>query len=253
MLRHLSPVFGLAFLLVGCTTSTSSESTTSLPVATTESPAPNAPATTEVSDDARAFLTEFLTTQLSEAAVSVSSIDCFVDEVIDSGMAEELDALGPEDAEARAAFLADFADLALGSDCLTDEELDSLSLASSVPSSFGDNAELDRLWTACSEAEFTACDLLLMVAGNETDYQDFGYTCGGLSSSLEWCAVQHGTEPDFELLRTECGEGEFGSCDLLWFYLFPEDEDFEFGATCGGRVEAIEIPCFHQFGQGFRP
>lgn len=173
--------------------------------------------------------------------------------MIDSGVPEELDALDRENTEATARFLADFFDV--GRDCLTDEELARLSSASVVPSSFGDNAELDRIWTSCSEGEFSSCDLLWVVSGSPTDYEVFGYTCGERSTEPgdNWCVDLYGSGPDFELLLTECGEGEFGSCDLLTSYLLPEDDDFEFGATCGERVEATDLQCFFQFGQGFRP
>jgi hypothetical protein len=253
--RHIWADFGLAFLVVGCTTSTTPQSTTSLPVTTTESSAPDVSSTTEVNDFARTFLEDFFTSQLTEAEISQSSIDCFVDEAIESGMAGEIDALDPEDAEAVGRFLTDFVDLTLGSGCLSHEESDRLSLASSIPSSFGDNAELDRLWTACSEGDFTSCDLLWIVSGSPTDYETFGYTCGERSTDPgdEWCVDLHGTGPDYQLLHTECEEGEFGSCDLLAWYSAQEDEDFEFGATCGGRVEATEIQCFFQFGEADRP
>ncbi len=67
MFRHIWMFFGLAFLVVGCTTSTTPQSTTSLPVMTTESSAPDVSSTTEVKDFAGTFLEDSFTSQLTEA------------------------------------------------------------------------------------------------------------------------------------------------------------------------------------------
>ncbi len=211
--------------------------------------------TTETSDGARAFFRDYFTTELTNAGISQSSIDCVVTEVVESDAVDALETVNfddPNDPEAVQA-LADFLNQLLGSDCLTDDELVALAPNQSIPSSFGDHAALDELWTRCEDGEFTACDLLLFVSGSPTDYERFGLTCGGRSAGDEPdpCVFQHGSGPDLDRLATQCREGEFGSCDLLAIY--PTDsESIELGATCGKRIEASEVACFFRFGTRLR-
>ncbi len=43
---------------------------------------------------------------------------------------------------------------------------------------YGDNAELDRLWDGCSAEEFDACDALYEQSPAGSEYEVFGWTCG---------------------------------------------------------------------------
>lgn len=52
---------------------------------------------------------------------------------------------------------------------------------------FGDNPELDRLWTACEEGDGNACDQLFEQSPLGSDYEDFGVSCGNRPDILD-CA-----------------------------------------------------------------
>jgi hypothetical protein len=56
--------------------------------------------------------------------------------------------------------------------------------------SFGDAPELDDLWVDCRSGVgdwAVACDLLFELAPPETEYREFGATCGGRLDTDEWC------------------------------------------------------------------
>lgn len=83
------------------------------------------------------------------------------------------------------------------------ETKDRLEVASTTPLSvpidevfptgftFGDNNELDRLWRSCERSVWADCDLLYELSDIGSDYELFGYTCGGLpfnpNPDTEWC------------------------------------------------------------------
>ena len=55
---------------------------------------------------------------------------------------------------------------------------------------FGDVPELDELWLACGSGIgrwAAACDLLFELAPDDTEYSDFGDTCGGRNDPSDWC------------------------------------------------------------------
>lgn len=55
---------------------------------------------------------------------------------------------------------------------------------------FGDVVELDELWLECASGvgEWAlACDLLFELAPPDTEYSEFGATCGGRIETDEWC------------------------------------------------------------------
>ncbi len=43
----------------------------------------------------------------------------------------------------------------------------------------GDDPELDALWVACGGGDADACDELYFTSEFDTDYETFGFTCGG--------------------------------------------------------------------------
>ena len=53
------------------------------------------------------------------------------------------------------------------------------------PESYGDDAELDRLWDACAAEDFGSCDVLLARSEPGSDYEVFAATCGERSEPLE--------------------------------------------------------------------
>jgi hypothetical protein len=56
---------------------------------------------------------------------------------------------------------------------------------SSEPDVFGDDRELDELWTACENADGVACDQLFESAPVGSSYEQFGVTCGGRPEILD--------------------------------------------------------------------
>ena len=57
---------------------------------------------------------------------------------------------------------------------------------------FGDALQLDALWLECASGEgewAIVCDLLYELAPGETEYSDFGDTCGGRNEPSDWCRV----------------------------------------------------------------
>lgn len=43
---------------------------------------------------------------------------------------------------------------------------------------YGDDPDLDRLWDACAAGSGKACDDLYLAAPLDSEYEEFGYTCG---------------------------------------------------------------------------
>lgn len=43
---------------------------------------------------------------------------------------------------------------------------------------YGDDPQLDALWDACAAGEGKACDDLYHAAPVDSEYEEFGYTCG---------------------------------------------------------------------------
>ena len=60
---------------------------------------------------------------------------------------------------------------------------------------FGDVVELDELWLECTSGVGNwaiACDLLFELAPLDTEYREFGATCGGRIETDEWCEDLYG-------------------------------------------------------------
>jgi hypothetical protein len=57
-----------------------------------------------------------------------------------------------------------------------------------------------------------------------------------------------GDDPNRDVLWDECADGNFGSCDVL-YYISPFGSEYEeFGDTCGGRIETSRL-CLVEFGE----
>ncbi|MFC7403554.1 hypothetical protein [Georgenia alba] len=112
------------------------------------------------------------------------------------------------------------------------------------PQAYGDDPELDALWDACEGGDGQACDELFSVAPVDSEYEEFGWTCGGRVSggSGGSCAVEMGDAPNtygddaaLDDLWDACEGGDGQACDDL-FYESPYDSEYEdFGWTCGER------------------
>lgn len=51
------------------------------------------------------------------------------------------------------------------------------------PARYGDSAELDALWDSCEAGSLADCDELYYVSGFDTEYEEFGNTCGGTTDA----------------------------------------------------------------------
>ena len=53
---------------------------------------------------------------------------------------------------------------------------------------YGDDAELDKLWDGCEAGEMQACDDLYLQSPFDSEYEAFGDTCGGRNEPSGFCA-----------------------------------------------------------------
>jgi hypothetical protein len=126
------------------------------------------------------------------------------------------------------------------------------------PFTYGDDPELDALWDACAEGSAEACDDLWAQSPVDSEYEDFGYSCGGVvpEGETEICsdvlgedppsgdgeAFTFGDDPQLDALWTACSDGDAEACDDL-FWDSPIDSEYEtFGDTCGYRFPEEDAP-----------
>ncbi len=135
------------------------------------------------------------------------------------------------------------------------------------PMSFGDDAALDDLYTACGEGDWQACDDLYRSAPPDSEYFEFADTCGGQWEAGTSTFCVEAMNPDseaapeeytnaeliyFEALKTACAAEDWAACDEL-YWESPGGSEYEtFGDTCGGRNEGLGY-CINEFGDGVDP
>lgn len=139
-------------------------------------------------------------------------------------------------------------------------------LTTEDPMSFGDDPELDALYTACGEGDWQACDDLYRSAPVDSDYFAYADTCGGQweAGTTTFCVeAMNEDEPEptdltnaeiiyFEALKGACAAEDWAACDDLYLES-PIGSDYEtFGDTCGGRNEGAGY-CINEFGDGIDP
>ncbi|MBM9434036.1 flagellar basal body-associated FliL family protein [Flaviflexus equikiangi] len=119
------------------------------------------------------------------------------------------------------------------------------------PARYGDSAELDALWDSCEAGSLADCDELYYVSGFDTEYEEFGNTCGGTtdaaygtcSSVSDESALSYGDDADLDVLWDSCEAGNFADCDELW-WSSPIGSEYEtFAESCGGRTEGAAGTC----------
>ena len=115
--------------------------------------------------------------------------------------------------------------------------------------SYGDDPELDALWDACEAEDWDACDDLYWDSPIDSEYEEFGDTCGNRTDGAQSCANEfapeinddaqgYGDDPALDALWDACEGGDTASCDDL-FWDSPLNSEYEdFGWTCGGRKPA---------------
>jgi len=132
---------------------------------------------------------------------------------------------------------------------------DPISAASPLPPT-GD-AELDALAQACQTGDLMACDMLFLQAPTESEYEEYGDTCGGRqdAGTEEYCALesgedqgtspaepveptppgQLGADPELDALASECYAGDMDACDELYDSSESASDYQVYGDTCAGR------------------
>jgi hypothetical protein len=120
------------------------------------------------------------------------------------------------------------------------------------PFTYGDDPELDALWDACEDGDPDACDDLWAEAPVDSEYEEFGYSCGGVvpEGETQVCsealgggsgeADTYGDDPTLDALWDACEDGDGQACDDLFFDSPVGSEYEEFGKTCGGRLEGLD-------------
>ncbi|MEJ5913223.1 hypothetical protein [Pseudokineococcus sp. 1T1Z-3] len=125
---------------------------------------------------------------------------------------------------------------------------------------YGDNPVLDAYWDDCEAGDGIACDDLYYSSGTGTEYEDFGWTCGGRlsgSAASGWCededlealapareGSRYGDDDVLDRLWDRCGEGDGVACDELYATAEPGSDYEDFGLTCGDRYSALRAPEF---------
>ncbi len=138
----------------------------------------------------------------------------------------------------------------------------------SNPHTFGDDEELDSLWTGCADGNLDACDDLYFRSPFGSEYERFGSFCGNRvdEPTFGGCLVELGDADEpifdppegapeafgdnsgFDVLWVACEDEVYDACDDLYLSA-PIDTGYEaFGSTCGGRTDELVGGCAAEFG-----
>jgi len=114
----------------------------------------------------------------------------------------------------------------------------------------GDDDLLDALWIGCGAGQAASCDELFYSAQPGSDYEAFGFSCGGRENLR--CVALLGEDPVPEALTpetpapgldgaldhwwAECADGSARACDQLLLTSPGGSDYYAFGNTCGGRA-----------------
>lgn len=116
-----------------------------------------------------------------------------------------------------------------------------------TPNTYGDDPGLDGLWDGCNAADFGACNELYELAPVETEYEQFGGSCGGRTEFPQGCGPLEEATPDLDVLFEACEFGDMDACGMLYQLSPPESGYEEFGLTCGGRTDG-SAACVFTYG-----
>jgi hypothetical protein len=127
---------------------------------------------------------------------------------------------------------------------------DSLVRRPGEPFTYGEDADLDRLWDACADTGTDVCDELFNRSPEGSEYEAFAKSCGGRGVQIA-CApgaagstpgqsssgnpVRYGDDPELDRLWDQCAAGDPQACLTLEFQAPAGSEYANFGATCGGQ------------------
>jgi len=114
---------------------------------------------------------------------------------------------------------------------------------------YGSDSYLDSLWDSCENGNFESCDTLFLDSPANSEYEEFGDTCGNRNAPAEYCVDiysssggsssdgSYGSDSYLDSLWDNCSAGDFNACDDLFFDSPAGSEYEEFGDTCGYRNE----------------
>jgi len=110
----------------------------------------------------------------------------------------------------------------------------------------GSDPLLDLLWDDCAAGDMGACDELYRQAPLDSEYEEFGDTCGGTTDGGTWCeTVVDVSDPYLYEVYDACHDGDMSACDTLYLES-PAGSHFAwFGYTCGlisdGSAWCVEL------------
>ena len=119
------------------------------------------------------------------------------------------------------------------------------------PFTYGDDAELDRLWDACASTGTDVCDELYNRSAQGSEYEAFADSCGGRGEQVACAPGAFGTQPSasgtdpqnygddpaLDRFWDQCAGGDPQGCLALVFQAPPGSAYATFGESCGGRPD----------------
>ena len=118
------------------------------------------------------------------------------------------------------------------------------------PFTYGDDPTLDALWDDCEAGDADACDELWSSAPADSEYEQFGYSCGGIvpEGESEVCSeildaggsgdIPATGDPIIDSMLEACLAGNGVACDQAYALTEPGSEAETFADTCGGTADA---------------
>jgi TIR domain len=111
------------------------------------------------------------------------------------------------------------------------------------PVAFGDDAHLDTLWTSCEDGDGNSCDTLVADSPVESEYADFGNTCGERIPSGYGCAnlgdaESYGDHDYLDELWDACDGADRDSCTELGEISHDDTEYAAFATVCGTLIDS---------------
>jgi hypothetical protein len=131
------------------------------------------------------------------------------------------------------------------------------------PRTFGDDPQLDALYTGCGQGDMAKCDALYRQAPSGSDYQRFGDTCGDRNDPGSFCVEIYGPtapgarpanvvtardnapgdDPYLDGLYRACDDGNGQACDILAAEAAQGTVYEQYGLTCGRRFASPDGGC----------
>lgn len=144
--------------------------------------------------------------------------------------------------------------------CLSPQEIVALGDGAAdpdAPMDYGSHAVLDMLHDGCRAGSLADCDMLWFESPVGSEYEELAETCAGRNAPLDFnvdlCQFHHGDLSEMNAVQSQCQEGFFTACDLLYIMSDIGSSQEQVGATCGGRRSASQtLPCSVEFGYGSR-